>query len=326
MAIISVIIPAYNAERTIQETIESVLSQSFIDLEVIVINDGSNDDTEEVVSGLKDARIRFFSYPNSGPQISRNRGIEKATGDYLSFLDADDLWTTDKLEAQFAALQENSDCAVAYSWTSFIDENGKPLPGGQRFRFNGQVYEQLLLGDFIGSGSNPLICKEALLSVGTFDEALLGGQDWEMWLRLASQYSFAVVPRDQVLYRKSSVSWSANIERQERGYKQVIEKCLSTAPEQLRKRRNEIIGNRYRLLTFDVLGRGINRRQCWVATRYLWTALKYQPRFLKDNVTWVVMAKIIVGLVLPGSAAKVVLYQIRNLYPRNDQDDHAGHQ
>ncbi len=121
-------------------------------------------------------------------------------------------------------------------------------------------------------------------------------------------------------------STTFNIERQERGYKQVIEKCLSTAPEQLRQRRNEIIGNRYRLLTFDVLGRGINRRQCWVATRYLWTALKYQPRFLKDNVTWVVMAKIIVGLVLPGSAAKVVLYQIRNLYPRNNQDDHAGHQ
>ncbi|MBD2425194.1 glycosyltransferase [Phormidium sp. FACHB-1136] len=313
MAIISVIIPAYNAEKTIKETLESALNQSFRDLEVIVIDDGSTDKTAEIVSGLEDNRIRFFSYPNSGAQISRNRGIEKSTGDYLSFLDADDLWTPDKLEAQYFALQEHSDCAVAYSWTTFIDENGNPLPGGQRFRFQGQVYEQLLLGDFIGSGSNPLIRKEALLAVGTFDEAILGGQDWEMWLRLASQYSFTVVPRNQVLYRKSSTSWSSNIERQERGYKQVIDKCLSTAPEQLQKRRNEIIGNRYRLLTFDVLGRGIHRKSCWMAARYLWTAVRYQPRFLKDKVTWVVMVKIILGLVLPGSAAKVVLDQAKHL-------------
>ncbi|MCW6037046.1 glycosyltransferase [Spirulina subsalsa FACHB-351] len=315
MAIISVIIPAYNAETTIQATAESVLNQSFKDLELIIINDGSTDKTVEVVSSLLDERIHLLSYPNSGPQKSRNRGVEVATGDYLAFLDADDLWTTDKLESQLTALQKNPDCAVAYSWTDFIDEFGNKLPGGQHFRFKDNVYEQLLLGDFIGSGSNPLIRKDALLAVGPFDESLLGGQDWEMWIRLASKYPFALVPKTQVFYRQSIGSWSANLERQERGYKQVIEKCLATAPERIQKRRKEIIGNRYKFLTFDALAYGINRKQSLMAARFLGTALTHQPILLKNKVIWIVLVKIIIGVLLPSQAARTVLGHIKRLNP-----------
>src|SRR4028119_812278 len=112
MSLISVIIPVYNGEKTIQETIESVLNQTFTDFELIVINDGSQDATLEIVERIQDSRLKVLSYPNAGQAASRNRGLSHASGEYISFIDADDLWTPDKLEAQLRALQDNPQAAV----------------------------------------------------------------------------------------------------------------------------------------------------------------------------------------------------------------------
>ena len=97
MCIISVIIPAYNAEKTIRETIESVIKQTFSDWELIVVNDGSQDRTVEVVSQIKDPRIKLFSIPHAGVSASRNRGFDNSVGQFIAFLDADDLWKPEKL-------------------------------------------------------------------------------------------------------------------------------------------------------------------------------------------------------------------------------------
>ncbi|HBL15031.1 MAG TPA: glycosyl transferase family A, partial [Cyanobacteria bacterium UBA11162] len=110
-------------EKTIKETIESILNQTFVDFELIVINDGSTDSTVDIVTSIQDSRLQVFSYPNAGLAASRNRGIDRATGKYISFIDADDLWTPDKLERQLKALEENPQAAVAYSWTDCIDES-----------------------------------------------------------------------------------------------------------------------------------------------------------------------------------------------------------
>lgn len=104
MPTISVIVPAYNAENTILETIGSVQQQTFSDFELIVINDGSNDRTLELLNSLTDSRLKIFSYENAGVGVARNRGISHATGKFIAFLDADDLWTPDKLELQLATL------------------------------------------------------------------------------------------------------------------------------------------------------------------------------------------------------------------------------
>ncbi|WRH68471.1 MAG: glycosyltransferase family A protein [Planktothrix sp. GU0601_MAG3] len=152
MAIISVVIPAYNAENTIQETINSVLNQTFEDFEIIVINDGSTDSTLNIVSGINAPRIKIFSYPNSGAAVSRNRGFAVATGEYIALLDADDLWTPNKLESQYQALQTNPQAAVAYSWTDYIDQSGTFLLSGTHQTFNGDVYPQLLVHNFLENG------------------------------------------------------------------------------------------------------------------------------------------------------------------------------
>ena len=117
MSTISVVIPAYNAAKTISETIDSVRRQTFTDFELIVINDGSSDHTAELVNAVADDRLQLFSYENGGLPVARNRGIDRASGEFIAFLDADDLWTPDKLELQLEALQKHPEAGVAYSWT-----------------------------------------------------------------------------------------------------------------------------------------------------------------------------------------------------------------
>ncbi|MEQ9670965.1 glycosyltransferase [Coleofasciculus sp. G2-EDA-02] len=312
MPLISVIIPVYNAEATIQETTQSVLNQTLSDLELIVINDGSQDSTLEIVSSIPDPRIKVFSYPNSGPQKSRNRGIEKATGEYLAFLDADDLWTPDKLDAQFQALQTHPEAAVAYSWTDWIDEKGQFWRRGTYISASGDVQAKLLLIDFIGSGSNPLIRRQALEKVGNFDESLVGGQDWDMWLRLAACYPFAVVPKPQVLYRKSlsSNSWSNNVERQEKGFENVISKALEQAPESIKSLKGDIISNRYKCLVVDALERPSSRQRGLTAARFLWIALRNDPSLIQARVLVKVVLRMTIVTLLPPQQAQGLLAKL----------------
>jgi glycosyltransferase involved in cell wall biosynthesis len=215
MPLISVIVPAYNAEKTIRETIESVINQTFSDWELIVVNDGSQDNTVEVVSQIKDSRIKVFSYENAGLPASRNRGFDKAEGEFISFLDSDDLWTPDKLEEQLKALRANTKAAVAYSWTDYIDKSSNFLHPGRHLSFSGDVYSKLLVRNFLENGSNALIKREALNEVGGFNESLRAAEDWDMWLRLGAKYHFVAVEKPQILYRVSTNSMSANIVKQE---------------------------------------------------------------------------------------------------------------
>ena len=200
MPLISVVIPVYNGEKTIAETIESVLNQSFSNFEIVVINDGSQDSTLDVIASIQDPRLKIFSHPNAGLSASRNRGISQSSGEFIAFLDADDLWTPDKLEAQLTALQENPNAAVAYSWTDFIDETGQFLADGSHRTANGDVYADLLLFNVLQNGSNPLIRMQALINIGNFDESLPSAEDWDMYLRLAARYHFICVSFPQILY------------------------------------------------------------------------------------------------------------------------------
>jgi glycosyltransferase involved in cell wall biosynthesis len=202
MPIISVIIPAYNAERDILETIKSVQQQTFSDFELIVIDDGSTDRTLELLHTLEDDRIRIFSYENGGVCTARNRGISHATGEYIAFLDADDLWTPDKLELQLAALQQHPEAGVVYSWTSCIDEQGQLLFDYPPRVFEGNVYAQLLVGDFIYNASNTLVCRQAIDSVGEFDSAISGCADWDYWVRLSARWPFVLQLQCRPILRK----------------------------------------------------------------------------------------------------------------------------
>lgn len=313
MPIISVIIPAYNAEKTIKETIQSVLNQTLQDFELLIINDGSQDATLEVIESIQDPRIKIFSYPNAGSSASRNRGIALAKGEYISFIDADDLWTADKLEAQYKALQENPQAAVAYSWTEHIDESGQFLRSGPQQSFNGDVYGRLLLEDFIGNGSNPLIRAQAFAEVGDFDESLAHSEDWDLWLRLAARYHFVVVPYPQILYRMCVSSKSFNIKEMEESSLQVIERAVAATPETIGHLRQASLGNRYKFLTWKALDGTPEQRRALTALRLLWHTIRNDPPLLYKRIVWKVMLKIAIALLLPPQAALVLLEKMGRL-------------
>ena len=233
MPTISVIVPAYNVERTILETIKSVQQQTFSDFELIVINDGSTDRTLELLNTVTDPRLKVFSYTNGGLPTARNRGISHATGEFIAFLDADDLWTPDKLELQLAALQQHPEAGVAYSWTYFKDEQGVHSYADESNRFEGNVYADLLVKNFLHNGYNPLIRKQAIESVGEFDPTLKSCEDWEFYLRLAAKWPFLLVPKPQILYRQSSGSMSSKVEVMEKYLLLVIERAFESASLEL---------------------------------------------------------------------------------------------
>lgn len=294
MALISVIIPVFNGEKTIQYTIESVLNQTFPDFELIIINDGSTDSTLEVTSRFSDQRLQIFSYPNAGLNASRNRGIAKSSGEYITFIDADDLWTPDKLESQLNALQNNPEAAVAYSWTDAIDEAGCFLRPDSRASFTGDVYPNLLLGYFLSNGSNPLIRKQAFLEVGLYDETLISAQDWEMYLRLAAKYPFVAVPKPQVLYRQSAAAMSMNVVMKEVAAIAVIEKAFAQAPESLQHLKKRSLGNLYKYLTVKALEASPVKKQAMKAAELFRNTLKYDPNLLSKGITLKVLYKIII--------------------------------
>lgn len=209
---VSVILPAYNASLTIRDTIKSILNQSFKDFELIIINDGSTDGTAEVLKNFTDDRIRLFNFKNRGLPESRNRGIKKAKGKYISFIDADDMWVQQKLEFQYNALLSNPDCDVAYSWTLFIDESGTILHPLRTTKYNGYVFEHLICSNFIGSGSNILATRGAIKKTGYFNTEYKSSEDWDYYLRLSKSFKFVYVPKFQILYRQSTNSMTNNIE------------------------------------------------------------------------------------------------------------------
>jgi len=311
MPLISVVIPVFNGEKTIKETIDSVLKQTFTDFELLVINDGSQDLTVEVVEKIQDSRIQLYSYPNAGLAASRNRGIDRSTGEYIAFIDADDLWTPDKLEAQFNALKSHPEAAVAYSWTDYIDEYSQFLGKGGHITVNGNIYPHLLLTDLLENGSNPLIRKQAFIEVGNFDESLRAAEDWDMLLRLAIRYHFIAVSSPQVLYRISSNSMSFNVLQQERESLKVIERAFNQAPESLQYLKKPSLANLYKYLTYKSLEGTPQQKKGLVAARMLSSAVKNDLSLLQAKVIGKVVFKILVMVLLPPDLAQSVITKFK---------------
>ncbi len=305
MPFISVVIPVFNGEKTIYETIDSVLQQTFSQFELIVINAESTDSTLEVISQIKDSRIEVFSYPKANVAVNRNRGFHHSSCDFITFLDADDLWTPDKLEAQYRALVENSKAMVAYSWTNCIDETDKFLRRCSYINWTGDVYHKLLLDDFIGNGSNVMIRRDAFTEVGGFDESLSNAQDTDMWLRLAASYHFVVVPEPQILYRISANSMSSDILALEKSNLQVIQRAFAhQKAEALQHLKQYSIANLYKYLSYKVLDVPPGQQKTLLAARVLALSIKSDLSLAVKPIIFKALFKLLAMTLLPHSWAK----------------------
>jgi len=161
-----------------------------------VINDGSTDNTKEIIRGFKDKRVKYIKKykKNKGISVARNTGIKVAKGKYIAFLDSDDEWLPEKLDKQIKVLQsESPEVGAVYSNLCYIDENGKNMNKLRNPKKEGYIYEDLLSRNYVGPPSTLLIKKECFHRVGLFDNLLNTQQDWDMWIRIAKYYRFALI-------------------------------------------------------------------------------------------------------------------------------------
>ncbi len=228
---VSVIIPAYNSIQYLPETLESVLQQTFTDFEVLIINDGSSDNTVEWASGLKDPRVKLISQENQGLSGARNTGIFNAQADYIAFLDADDLWEPTKLAKQVSCLDKHPEVGLVHAWMALVDVGGKSTGRVLKSSVEGCAWQQIVQWNTIACPS-VMVRRCCFDQVGVFDRSLRSVEDWDMWIRIAVEYPFAVINEPLAYYRQVPNSMSKNCQVMEEAFHQVIEKTFQSAPSE----------------------------------------------------------------------------------------------
>jgi glycosyltransferase involved in cell wall biosynthesis len=278
----SVIIPAYNQARYLGEAIKSVLAQTFHDYEIVVVNDGSTDETETV--GLRyGEKIRYVYQENQGLAGARNSGIRAAKGVWIALLDSDDYWLPEFLERMMALIDKHPQAVVFYGAAQCVDEQGLPMKQvvGYRSVENGRLYHALLRANFI-IPSTVVIKKKVIEQAGCFDQSLRSCEDWDLWLQLLSEgKKFYGVPDVLVQYRIHGSSLSANMERMQISHRAVAEKHFGMDDQQYDRWSEEkrvAFGGfyRYQLLT------NIQRRNDWQGADILAKAIEADPTIITD--------------------------------------------
>jgi glycosyltransferase involved in cell wall biosynthesis len=244
---VSVVVPLYNTERYICEALNSVLAQTYTDWEVIVVDDGSDDQGPEIAKryAAQDPRIRLVQQKNRGLAGARNTGIRHAKGRYIALLDADDAWQPIKLERHVAHLDEEPLVGVSYSGSRFIDEDSIWLNARQRPQLEAVGAPLVLCRNPVGNGSAAVLRRATLDDVAFdaefesgsrrswFDESFRQSEDIELWVRIAAttEWRFAGVEGDLTFYRVSTGGLSANVERQFGSWQRMRDKLTAVAPE-----------------------------------------------------------------------------------------------
>lgn len=235
---VSVIVPVYNGAATIDETLDSIRAQTLSDIEIIVVDDGSTDETAARVKrhAIADPRIRLLHTANGGVARARNAGIAAARADLVAPVDADDLWHPQKLELQVAAMQRGGDkVGLVYCWFTIIDEHSRLIGRGNRSRDEGDVLRRMSCGNLVGNGSAPLMRKAAVLAVqgydpGLHDQGAQGCEDLKIYFAIAERWHFAIVPHSLVGYRATQASMSSDARRMLRSYDLVMNPARQRHP------------------------------------------------------------------------------------------------
>ncbi len=236
--LVSVVIPAFNAVTYLQETVESVLRQAYPNLEVIVVDDGSTDNTADVAAGIaaKDSRVRTVRQDNAGVAAARNRGIKESSGDLIMPLDADDVCLPGRIEMQVDALaEEGMNTEVGYCWSAQIDAQSNATGQVNACRYQGNVLPELLFGNIVGNASASMIRRRCLEAVGGFDtdfheRGMTGCEDRDLYLRIAENHQFSVVSEVLLGYRVRPRTMSCDHRRMLRSHRLMMEKFRARIP------------------------------------------------------------------------------------------------
>lgn len=286
---VSVIIPNYNYAKYIAKAIESVLSQTYQNLEIIVVDDGSKDDSLKVLETFGD-KIRVVCQKKQGVSSARNHGVAVSSGEYVAFLDADDLWHQEKLQKQLDVFAEDNQIGLVHcQLREFNTETGDTIHlhlEGEK----GWVADEILLFEkpvIIGPGSSILMIREAFDAVGGFDTTLKkASEDWDFCYRVARKYKVGFLREILVEYRNHGNNGHKNVENVELDMKNCFEKAFRTQDENILRLRRRAYGNLHTELCGMYFRKGSYGQFCKNMLKGLWLKPGNYTRFVIFPFRW----------------------------------------
>ena len=239
MEFATIVIPVFNGSSTLREAIDSVLEQTYDHYEVLVVDDGSTDESADIVRSYDDHRLRMVQQPNGGLNSARNTGIREARSNFIGLLDADDIWHPTKLAKQMAHLLSDPTIGLSFAGSWMIDLESKPTGLRQTPQTNDITSSDLLYRNPVGNGSTPVMRRDALDEIAHphptdghicwFDEELRQSTDIECWIRLSLQTKWKIEGIEEALtgYRVNPAGLSANVLRQFDTWLQMVQKTAA---------------------------------------------------------------------------------------------------
>jgi glycosyltransferase involved in cell wall biosynthesis len=299
--LVSVVIAAYNAGNFLDASVASAISQSAHNLEVIVVNDGSTDDTSDRLTAWRDPRLRVIHQSNQGYASALNTGIRASRGVYVGILDADDVWLPNKLTQHIRLHREQPGTDVTFSWVNVIDKSGKPMQMPCP-RWRGTVsFPELLADNMIRTSSAVVMRRAAAEEAGMFDSRFVRCIDFEFFLRvsLLRPNNIRAVPEVLTLYRRHGLQRTRQWQRMQEGWNQVLDSVRSRAPEQTASVERLACSNMYRYFAALAYEDGSFRD----ALRLVRRSFTLSPaQFLRDRRNWTMSAAAVAGIALPKRA------------------------
>lgn len=286
---VSVIIPNYNYGRFVGKSIESVLAQTYRPMEIVVVDDGSTDDSIKIIESFGD-QVKLIRQENGGVGKARNTGAKNSNGEFLAFLDADDIWLSEKIEKQIAKFDVDMAIGLVHCrMREFNSETGETIKLHLKGE-EGWVADDLLLFEkpvIIGLGGSIVVRRNVFEDVGEFDEDLKNGEDWEFCYRVARKYKIGFVAEILVDYRNHNVNAHLNITQMERSTLVAFNKTFATDDKNVLRLRRRSFGNLHKVLAGSYLQSG----QYFDFLRNLLWSLWFRPSFVSYYLSLILQGK-----------------------------------
>jgi glycosyltransferase involved in cell wall biosynthesis len=291
---LSVVIPTYNHGQYLKRAIDSVLNQTYKDLEIIVVNDGSTDNTKDIVHSYGD-QIKYIYQQNQGLASARNTGINASRGEFLAFLDADDWFAEDNLQIKMSFMESHQNAVWVYSNWQYLDEEGNHLTrGSEKFRYadkklNGHIFQELVHNRNFISPCTVVVKKAVLEDVNYFDPNVVCQEDLDLWLRISLKYPAHYIDKVLVYVTVHPKSLSTDFTKWVNGNAVIVEKLKGLIPHDFQGRQklvNKIIADKHTFLGRDFFQRG----QFGKAIHEYCNSIKHLP--LQKRVYWLMLTAI----------------------------------
>ena len=292
---VSVIIPSYNNANYIARAIDSVLNQTYRDFEIIVVDDGSTDNTKDIVSSYPNP-VKYLGQDNRGPSSARNAGIAASRGEFIAFLDSDDYFMKPNLEMKMSFLESNPRAGWIYSDWQYVNDEGSPLKkGSSKFKYSdkkltGEIFEELVRSRNFISPCTVVVRRSVLDDVGHFDTVIPSQEEYDLWLRISLQYAAYYIDKVLVFVTVHPKSLSRDFTKWANGNAVIVEKLKHLIPQNFRDREkllNKMLADRHTFIGRDFLQKGHFKE----ATNEFWQSIKRLP--FQKRIYWLLCSAII---------------------------------